>query len=446
MAKGSEAPQLWYSGVPRNIRSPSLFGFSVLIVAILGFGVWGGTAPIDGAVVASGAFEATGENKIIQHLEGGIIQDILVREGDLVEAGQTMIRLDETGPNAQLRRLILRYSRLKAMEARLLAEAQSKDEVKFPEKLLAATSDADVMEIIASERLTFQARRDKLTSEIAVLNKGIAAFDERLSGARSQLGSIGEQLTYIAEELEGKQTLYDKELIRKPELLALQRTKARLGGEAGRLRAEIGDIKERTARAEQQITRTKFLHIEKAVDELQEVQSELQDVKERIREARNILDRVEITAPVRGVVVKLIYNTAGGVIEPGRDILELLPVGNELIIEANVRPQDIDNVRQGQEAYIRLTALNQRTTPTIPGQVIYVSADTLPDETTGRLSREDIYVARIRLDAEKAAAVDGFNPTPGMPTEVYIKTGERTFFKYLTKPILDSMARAFRES
>ncbi len=446
MTGSASDQQLWYADVPRNVRKPAFLGFAVLFTGVFGFTAWASFAPIDGAVVAPGSFVATGQNKVIQHLEGGIINEILVQEGDLVEPGQILIKLDETAPKASLRRLILRFSRLKAMEARLRAEAQSQPTVTFPEKLIAAMADADVQAILRSERLTFEARRDKLTSEIEVLKKGISAFEERLGGARSQLRSIGAQMTFIAEELEGKKSLYEKELLRKSEILALQRTEARLRGEGGRLQAEIGDIKERIARTERQIARTESLQVQEAVEEMQEVHSEIQDVRERIRAARNIVDRVDVTAPVRGVVVRMTYHTPGGVIEAGRDIIELVPVGDELIIEANVRPQDIDNVRKGQEAFVRLTALNQRVTPMIPGQVIYVSADALPDKNSRTAIREEMYVARIRLDADKASEINGFRPMPGMPTEAYIKTGERTFFEYITQPIRDSMARSFRES
>ncbi|MGI9382527.1 MAG: HlyD family type I secretion periplasmic adaptor subunit [Methyloligellaceae bacterium] len=446
MTQSAKDTKLWYANVPRNINTPTKLGFVVIVVAVFGFTAWASTAPIDGAVVAPGSFVATGQNKIIQHLEGGIIREILVREGDLVEAGQTLIRLDETAPKAKLRRLYLRFSRQTATEARLRAEARFDSKISFPESLTSLASDPDIKALLDTQQLTFQARQDKLTSEIAVLRQGIAAFRERMTGSQSQLKAIGEQLAFIAEELKSKSVLHKKGLLRKSEILAIQRSEARLRGEAGRLRAEIGDVKERIARTERQITRTRYQQVEKAVEELHEVESEIKDIRERIRAARNVVERIDLNAPVKGIVIKMKYHTAGGVIEPGKDILELLPVRDELIIEAQIRPQDIDNVRKGQAAFIRLTALSQRVTPMLPGEVIYVSADTLPDDKKGRLSREDIYIARIRLDGNKAAEVEEFHPTPGMPTEVYIKTGQRTFFKYLTQPIIDSVSRAFRES
>ncbi len=179
---------------------------------------------------------------------------------------------------------------------------------------------------------------------------------------------------------------------------------------------------------------------------MHEVRGELVDVRERMLSAKGVLDRIRITAPVRGVVVKLRYHTQGGVIEAGKSIMEILPLKDELIIEARVRPQDIDSVKHGQHATVRLTAMNQRITPMISGDVIYLSADTLADERKSQqMGPTDIYIVRVKLNIEEAATIPGFSPTPGMPAEVYIKTSERTFFQYIVKPIHDSMLRAFRE-
>lgn len=452
--------RLWYSDVPRSGRVPTIIGFAVLLVTVFGFGAWASRAPIEGAVVAPGIFVAIGQNKIIQHLEGGIIRELLVKEGDAVIANQTLIRLDSTSANANLRRLVLRRKRLLALRARLRTEASHESEINFPDELLESdesefelpnddlerAKDADISAILDSQDVTFQARRNQLNAEIAILEQGIGAFNERIAGDKVQLKAVRDQLALIQEELEAKAKLLEKGLLQKPRLLAVQRARAKLQGDVGRFLGEIGDNKERIARTRRQIAKVKYEMVQKSFEQLQEVESEIRDVRERISAARDILDRIDITAPVKGVVVKLNYYTPGGVIEPGKDIMEILPVGEELIIEARVRPQDIDNVKQDLEAIVRLTALSQRVTPMIPGKVVYVSADTLPEEKNGIRLDDDIYVARIRLDAKKAAEVKDFRPTPGMPAEIYIKTGERTFFEYLMQPIVDSMSRAFRES
>lgn len=439
----------WDRQIARTTRRAKFFGYGLLLGCLFGFGVWASAAPIAGAIVSSGVFVATGENKIIQHFEGGVIKEIKVREGDLVKPGQSLIVLDDVAPRAELRRLELRYARLKAMEARFEAEMDWKTAITIPEELkVKSDADPDIAEIIEEQNLTFQARRNTLDSEIATLAEGVNALKERIGGSTVQRKSVEDQLDLIEEELNGKRALLKSGLIRKPEILALRRAKANLQGEIGRLTGEIGDARERIARINEQVQVARNTATKQAVDQLHEVRSELDDVRERVRSAKAVLDRIDIAAPVEGVVVKLRYHTSGGVIEAGKNILEIVPVQEELLIEVPVRPQDIDNVHKGQFATVRLTALNKRTTPMVEGKVIYVSADALPNDNNGRLlnGMPDAYVARVRLEESSRRQAHDFTPTPGMPAEVYIKTSERTFFEYLMKPVKDSMTRAFRES
>lgn len=439
------ADGLWYESLPRSTRFPTIAGVVVMATMVMGFGVWGNTAPIAGAVVASGVFVATGQNKIIQHLEGGVIRDIHVREGDAVEQGQLLIELDSTTANTELRRLFLRRIRLTAIDARLQAEMREQETIAFPEELT-SLDGSEVKEILESQKLTFTARRNNMNSDIAGINESINALNERIQGSKIQLEGVRRQIKFIEEEIETKQYLLQTGLVRKPELLVLQRTQANLEGEVGRIMGDIGDAKERIAKAVEQINGVRKAAIKTAVEQMHEVRGELVDVRERMQSAKGVLDRVRITAPVKGVVVKLRYHTQGGVIEAGKNIMEILPLKDELIIEARVRPQDIDSVKHGQHATVRLTALNQRITPMISGEVIYLSADTLADERKSQqVGPTDIYIVRVKLNNAEAAAVHGFSPTPGMPAEVYIKTSERTFFQYVVKPIHDSMLRAFRE-
>ena len=436
----------WYAELPRSARRPTLFGISVIVFILSGFGVWGNSAPIAGAIVASGVFVATGQNKIIQHLEGGVIEKIAVREGDVVEAGQLLVHLDETAPRAELSRLVLRHARLMAMEARLRTEAEEGGAIAFPDEILAKRTNPDVAAIIDSQQLTFKARKRNAETEIAAIRDGIKGLQERVEGTKAQIAAVRQQMVLLEEEIESKKNLLKKGLVRKPEVLALQRAHANLRGELGRLRGEVGDAKERIARSEEQVSGVRAAAIKTAVEQLHETLAELTDVRERIRAAQGVLNRVNIAAPVKGVVVKLRYHTSGGVIEAGKSIMEILPSGDELIIEVRVRPQDIDNVKRGQHAMVRLTALNRRVTPMVAGEVVYVSADALPNEKAGgQQNASDIYVARVKLDPMVASAVKGFRPTPGMPAEVFIKTSERTFLEYIAQPLRDSMARAFRE-
>ena len=418
-----------------------------MAVMLMGFGVWGNMAPIAGAVVASGVFVVTGQNKIVQHLEGGMIREIYVREGDTVEAGQLLLELDDTAARAELQRLFLRRIRLTAIDARLQAEMKEEDDVTWPPEIVHwLASSSEVKEIVDSQKMAFTARRNNLNSDVKSIQESINALDERIRGSRVQLEAVHRQIVLLDEEIVTKDKLVQAGLVRKPELMVLQRSKANLEGEVGRIMGDIGDAKERIARAVEQINGVRKTAIKTAVEQMHEVRGELADVRERMLSAKGVLDRVRVTAPVSGVVVKLRYHTQGGVVEAGKNIMELLPLKDELIIEARLRPQDIDSVKHGQTAMVRLTALNQRITPMVSGDVIYLSADTLADEKKSQqVGPTDIYIVRVKLNSEESRNIPGFSPTPGMPAEVYIKTSERTFFQYIVRPIHDSMMRAFRE-
>jgi membrane fusion protein, type I secretion system len=435
--------QQWFAQVPRSGTVQARLGYGILAVWMLGFAAWGGTAPIEGAVVAPGLFVATTQNKIVQHLEGGIIRDILVREGQRVEAGQTLFRLDDTSAKADAVRLEQRLSNLTAIEARLAAEAAQQANVTFPQQLVRRASEPEVGALLAGQLSIFEARFKKLEKEVAIQLTTIAGHKFSIAGDTARIDSLQTQLALVEEELDGKTELYQRGLVRKPDYMALQRMQANLRGELKRYHSEVGQSRERIATAEEQIDRARTAAVQAAAEEMQTVAADFKDTRERLAAARGVLGRLDIVAPVAGVIVKLHYHTPGGVIRPGNNILELLPVQDEQVIEINVRPQDIDNVKQGQEAVVRLTALNQRVTPLISGKVAYVSADAVPNER--KQAADNVYIARINIDAESTRAIKDFVPTPGMPAEVYVKTGQRTFFEYLLKPVKDTMTRAFRE-
>jgi HlyD family type I secretion membrane fusion protein len=441
----------WYQSVPNSARWPIIIGFGVLLVWIGGFAIWAGWAPLSGAVVASGTFVATGQNKHIQHLEGGILRDLLAREGDPVEAGQALARMDSTAASAKLRRLVLKKHRLLAMGARLEAEMRGKAQMELPPGLSESAADPEVKAIIDRQRTELDARRASRLAEEQVLRKEIAGLEESIVGYRTQVKAAEQRMALFSEELRDKSVLVAQNLIRKPEMLALQRSEASLAGDIGEFTGRIADSTERIARANQRIVHLRSAALQDAVKELRETEAELDDVQEQIRAAQDVVDRIEVRAPVRGIVVKLHYHFSGAVVAPGAVILELLPVQDDLVVEARVKPNDISHVKTGQEALIRLPALNQRVTPTIMGQVVYLSADALserqPPVKEGQPVQTDFYVARVRLDEDDVHRRLGrFVPTPGMPADVYIRTGERTFFEYIMRPVYDSLSRAFRES
>lgn len=434
----------WHTEVPRSIRKQAVSGLALMILCFGGFGAWAFRAPLAAAVITQGSFVATGQNKVVQHLEGGIIKAILVNEGDQVRRGQPLVTLDETAARGNNRQLFLRLARLEAINARLDAEQGEKSEVAFPDFLKNETDDPEVAGILESQSQNFTGSRSKLNSDIQLLESNIAALKFRADGYDSQRKSMETQIKYLKDELAAKSELLGQGLIRRTETNALSRAIADAQGQIGRLVAEVSEAGAEATKFEGQIAQTRATYRQAALDEMQKIEAELDSVREQQRSTASVLKRASIDAPVDGVVVRLYFHTPGGVIESGKSILEILPTDVPLIVETQIPRNSIDVVRKGQHASVRLTALNQRTTPILNGQVEYVSADSIPDAKAGTGARE-FYIARVSLPANELSRVSGFSPTPGMPAEVMIQTAERTFVEYLTKPIADSMSRAFRE-
>ncbi|WP_439375355.1 HlyD family type I secretion periplasmic adaptor subunit [Bradyrhizobium sp. DASA03120] len=441
----------WYRGIPLSAKWPIFTGLAILVVWLGCFGVWAGIAPLNGAVVASGTFVATGQNKLVQHFEGGIIREIAVKEGDVVEPNQVLVRMDDTATKSKLRRLVLKKYRLLAMKARLGAEMTSSETIDTPAAFRGRARDPEIDAILELQRAELRARQDSRAAEESVFRKQIAGLEESVRGYQAQVQSTKDRIALFAEELKDKNMLLGQQLVRKTDVLALRRSEASLGGDLGEYLGRIADSKERIAQANEKIAQLHSTALRDAIKELRETEADLDDVEEQIRAAQDVVDRIDVRSPVRGIVVKQNFHTPGGVVSSGAVILELLPIADERIIEAHVRPNDISHVSVGQQALVRLSALNQRITPMVGASVIYISADALAEvkaepHPDGDMRRE-FYVVRVRLDKDDVVKrVPDFIPTPGMPADVYIKTGERTFFEYIMKPVFDSFYRAFRET
>lgn len=436
-------PAEWYADVPRSVSRFVTFGLILMLVSFGGFGAWAFMAPLAAAVISQGSFVATGRNKIVQHLEGGIIKEILVNEGDYVEAGQPIMLLDETTALANERELFLRRVRLEAMETRILAEHDRVDALHFPPELEILRSDFEVASMLDAQEIIFNAATLQLRNDLNLLTQSIEALSVRAIGYEELLKASRLQREILEEEFEAKSSLLEAGLIRKSEVNVIRRAMADAEGQIGRLIAEVDEITSVKKRYDGQIAQTISERQSKQLDELQAVQSELEGVREKARKAENYLKRSHVVAPVSGTMVRQYYHTAGGVVEAGKAIAEILPSGEPLIIEVQIPRTDIDVVRKGQAATVRLTALNQRTTPILQGMVFYVSADAIVDKSQD-IPRE-IYVARVSVLPQELERVRGFSPTPGMPVQIMIQTQSRTFAQYLMKPIYDSMIRAFRE-
>ena len=444
----------WYRNVPLSAKWPIFIGLAMLVVWLGCFGVWAGVAPLSSAVVAPGTFMATGQNKLVQHFEGGIIREIAAKEGDVVEENQIVLRMDDTAANAKLRRLVLKKYRLLAMKARLEAEMRESETIETPTAFSENARDPEIKGILERQRTELRARQASRATEESVFRKQIAGLEESIQGYQAQVQSTKDRIALFVEELKDKDSLLGQQLVRKSDVLALRRSEASLGGELGEFLGRIANSRERIAQANERIAQLHSTALRDAIKELRETETELDDVEEQIRAAQDVVDRVDVRSPVRGIVVKYNFHTPGGVVSPGAVILELLPIGEERIIEAHLNPRDISHVSVGQEALVRLSALNQRITPMVGASVIYVSADALAEQMQVKTetrpdgdTRREFYVVRVRLDKDDILRrMPEFTPTPGMPADVYIKTGERTFFEYIMKPVIDSFSRAFRET
>lgn len=441
--KNEQAQVEWYADVPRSIRSHTLVGLSAIAFAFGGFGFWGATAPLASAIVAQGSFVATGNNKIVQHLEGGIIKEMNVSEGDFVKEGDVLLTLDPTAALANERMLKLKRLRLEAVVSRLRAEASGTATFQIPDIVTKEAKDPDILAIIQSQDVIFHSKKIKLEEQLNLIDKNITSLQYRSEGYTGQKQAFERQLSLLSEERDSKERLVKVGYMRRTDLLAIERAIADAMGELSRLTGEMNESEAQIGRYRQEAVIAVNADKQAALDALEPADSDLDSVREQVREAAEVLDRTVIRSPVTGTVVRAYYHTAGGVITTGKPIMEILPAHVPLILEAQVLRTSIDQLHEGQPAAIRLSALNRRTTPVLNGKVFYVSADSI-EESAG-MSTKDVYIVRVEIPDTEINRVHNFRPVPGMPADVLIETSERTFFEYLAKPIVDSMSRAIKE-
>lgn len=428
-------------GLRISDRPERLAGLLILAVAFGGFGIWASLAPIDSAVVAPGIVNVESSRKTVQHLEGGIVREILVREGDSVQEGDVLFRLDDTEARAQLEIVRSQFLALRAQEARLVAERDQEDAIHFPTDLLEASEDPRVDEAITGQRRVFDARRKSMEGEVAVLEQRVGQLQEQIRGLEGLAESKLRRIGLYQEEIAGLEKLFAKGLGDSARLREWERLVAELEGERAEHQSAIAAARVQIGETELQIVQVRRHFITEVVTELREVQTKLSDLRERTRALEKTVERTVIHAPVGGAVVAMSVHTEGGVIKPGERILDVVPRGESLIVEARVQPNDIDRVHPGLEAELRLTAFNSRTTPTVPGHVLTVSGDRLTDPAT----HLPYYLARLQVTQQGMDTLKDRTLLPGMPADVMIMTGERTFFEYLVRPITDRLARAFKE-
>jgi HlyD family secretion protein len=431
--------------IPENplarCRELVIAGFGLMGVFVIGFGTWSAFAPLESATVAAGSVVSESSRKTIQHFEGGIIGAILVHDGDAVKAGQTLIRLDDTKPRTTLASLHGQLWDAKAREARLLAERDGESRIDFPADLLAQQRDPTVAQAISGQQKIFDTRRTLQQSKIAAIGERINQVREEIGGYQAQEKAARQHIASLDEELVGARELVAKGLERKPRVLALERERADTEGKRGDSIAQMARARQTIAESEVNILSLKNDTQKEVADELRDTQKKLHELDEQAQAATDVLARTEVKAPEDGVVTDLKVHTTGGVINQGEALMDLVPQQDRLVVEAEVRPEDIERVHEGLPAQVRLLPYKQRRTPPLDAEVIYVSADRLLDKKTN----QPYYAAKLRIDETQLASMPEIKLVPGMPTESMIKTGETTVALYALSPIFDSFHRAFRE-
>ena len=428
--------------VQKSIARHLLFGLSALVFIGGGFAVWGTMAQLSGAVIASGTLVVDSNVKKVQHPTGGVIGELRVKEGDHVEAGQILVRLDETQTRANLAVLVNAIHELLAREARLDAERTGAEEITFPDDLLAQGSDALVAKVLEGERKHFELRRDARNGQKKQLHERSAQLTEQIGGLNTQIDAKDAETGFIVKELAGIRQLWEKQLIPISRLTALEREAARLGGEKGQLIAAGAEARGKIAEVELQIIQVDQDMRSQGAQELAEVRAKLAELAERRIAAEDQLKRVDIRSPQTGTVHELTVHTVGGIVTPGDAIMLIVPENDILAVEAKVSPTDIAQLHLTQVAQLRFSAFDQRVTPELLGHVTRIAPDTTADQHTGT----SYYVVRLGIEAGEIDKLNGLKFVPGMPVEVFVQTEPRSMLSYLLKPLKDQAARVFRES
>ena len=429
-----------------SIRKLNLLGCTAVVLGLGGVGGWASNTEIAGAVIATGSVVVESNVKKVQHPNGGIVGDIMVKEGSIVEADQLLLRLDDTLTRATLGVVQAQLDLYVAREARLLAERDGLTSLAFPESSTAAKRETAAA-AIAGERKLFQSRRDGLDGQRAQLRERISQVTEEIRGLAAQQQSKDSEIGYVAEQLSSVAELYAKNLVSLARLKQLQRDEARLQGERGQLTADIARSRAKVAETQLQILQLDQDFRTDVLKDLRETQAKIAELQERADAASDELRRTEIRAPQAGIVYQLQAHTIGGVIGKGETVMQIAPRSDPLIVEAKVAPQDVDQVEVGASVRIRMGAGNRRTTPDLGGRVAVLSPDLAHDQsaTPSGLPNQPYYLARVSLSQPDLNTLGDLQLVPGMPVEVYIRTQDRTPLDYLLKPLHEQIARTFRE-
>jgi HlyD family secretion protein len=423
-----------------SIRRHLLGGVAIALMLTVGVGGWAASTELSGAVIAPGSIVVDSNVKKVQHLTGGIVGELPVRDGRRVRSGEVVLRLDDTITRVNLAIVSKGLDEMHARQARLASERDGAEDVAFPSALLARVSEPEVAAAIDSERKLFELRRSARMGQKSQLKQRTAQLEEEIRGYGALQEAKAEEIELIHRELEGVRALWNKNLVQINRLISLEREAARLKGERAQSISAVAQSRGKINETELQIIQIDQDLSSEVARELREIDAKIGEFIERKVAAEDQLKRVEIRAPQDGVVHQLAVHTVGGVVSPGDPIMLIVPEADALSIEAKVSPQDIDQLYLGQSAGLRFSAFNQTTTPEINGAINRISADVSLDQRSG----QSFYTVRIGISPEEIARLGNVKLVPGMPVETFIKTQDRSVFSYFTKPLHDQMSRAFR--
>lgn len=416
-------------------------GRLVILVFVIVFFGWAALAPLDSAVMAPGVIVVETHVKTIQHLEGGIVRDVLVADGQTVHAGQLLIRMDATQARSNLQSLMDESDALEAQEARLEAERDGRSAIDFPADLKERSNDPKVAQAMQGEESAFESRRDTLDKQIAILNQRNEENDRIIAGLKDEQIAADRQTKLIQQEITSVQALYAKGLSTLPRLLALQRQAADLSGQRSQLTEKMAQTQLSSGENQLQVMNLRNQQLSDVVKDLRDAQAKRFDVLDRIQAARDVLARLSIRAPVSGKIVNLSVHTNGAVVRPGDPIMEIVPQKDTLEVDAHIRPEDADSVYVGMKARVNFSAYQARRLPIILGTVTNISADRQIDQHSGQA----YFTVNIAVDRNALKDYPNARLIPGLPVNVALETGARTALDYFVEPITDVFRNGMKE-
>jgi HlyD family type I secretion membrane fusion protein len=425
-----------------RMRRPIVVGSWIVGVFVVAATLFMAVAPIDAAVLAPGVIKVEASRKEVRHRDGGVVRQILVREGQQVRAGQPLITLDDVQAKAYVDVLRNQQDAVLAQSARFQAEATGQRILVLPPELTSRMNDPRVAGLVRDQQFLFASRLSTYESQADVLNQREQQLQTQITGVQSQLDSVDEQIRLTKEELSGYQTLNEKGYAPKTLILRYERTLADLAGRRGALVSEINRLRQQMGETSMQLTTIRQERISQAAEGVRQMQTQLSDVGPKLAAAQQVLDRTVVRSPANGYVLSLNQHTIGGVIGAGELLMSVVPVNEPLIVSARIKPTDIDDVRPGMPARVRLSAFNYRRVSPVTAEVVTVSADQIVDEKSG----QGYFLAEIRIPPKELAKLPkGAKITPGMPAEAMIVTGRRTILSYVISPFTDTISDALRE-